>query len=170
MGRPLKTMKSTTKDLGYPNFSDREAPVKNSANTLNNNQYIGVVGGEDFATTTFPVLKCRVFVTGQGSETDGVIIRQKGATKYLVEDTGGNQGVCILADEADGALTEGNMNITFSLDDSTANRVKRLTNRYILDYSDNRYLANFFTDEGTMIKSGSANNGTMTIGIIESYT
>lgn len=170
MGRPLKTMKTATKDIGYPNFSDREAPVKNSAGTLDNDQYIGVVGGDDsasIASATHPILKCRVYISG-ASEADGYIIRQKGATKYLVSD-GTNTGVCILADEADGALSEGNMNITFSLDDSTAQRVKRLTNRYILDYSDNRYLANFFTDEGTMIKSGTAGD-TLQIGIIENYT
>lgn len=170
MGRPLKTMKTATKDIGYPNFSDREAPVKNSGETLNNDQYIGVVGGDDsgsIASATHPILKCRVYING-ASEADGYIIRQKGATKYLVSD-GTNTGVCVLADEADGALSEGNMNITFSLDDSTAQRVKRLTNRYILDYSDNRYLANFFTDQGTMIKSGTAGD-TLQIGIIENYT
>ena len=45
MGRPLKTMKTATKDIGYPNFSDREAPVKNSAGTLNNNQLTGTTVG-----------------------------------------------------------------------------------------------------------------------------
>jgi len=82
---------------------------------------------------------------------------------------GSNTGVCILADEADGALSAGNMNITFTLGDSTAVNIARLTNRYALDYSDNRYLVNFFTDEGTQIKSGTAGT-TLEIGIVENYT
>ena len=170
MGRPLKIKKTTTVDIGYPPFSALEAVVKNTAGTLNDNQYIQVVGGDDsandLATLQHPVIKCRVRIVGF-SEADGYIIRQKGSTKYLVTD-GTNTGVCILANEADGALTAGNMNMTFSLDDSTANRIKRLTNRYLIDYSNNRHLVNFFTDEGTMIKSGTKGD-TLQLGIIESY-
>jgi len=81
-------------------------------------------------------------------------------------------GVCVLANEADTALTEGNMNITFSTGDSTAQLISRLTNKFAMDYATppNRYLINFFTDEGTEIKSGAANNTTVDLGIIEKYT
>lgn len=70
-------------------------------------------------------------------------------------------GICVLANEADGALTEGNMNITFSTGDSTAQLISRLTNKFALDYATppNRYLVNFFTDEGTEIKSGTTGAG-----------
>lgn len=97
-------------------------------------------------------------------------------------------GVCILADEADTTLTSGNMNITFTLNDSTARRISKLTNKFILDFTggstyaatsvvnDVRYAANFFTDEGTVIKSGttgSGNTGTqqnlLDLGIVENY-
>ena len=87
-------------------------------------------------------------------------------------------GVCVLADEADGALTEGNMNITYTLNDSTATRISKLTNKFLLNFAggnpggnantgdawdyaqvtnDERKGPNFLTDEGTLVKSGSLN-------------
>ena len=174
MGRPLKIKKTTTKDIGFNPWSSLTAPVVPEGFTPDSaTEYAGVVGGVGngggVATTTYPVVKCRVYITGY-SEDDGFIIRQKGSTSYLVQDTSGNQGTCYLADEADGALTAGNMNITFTTGDSTATTIKRLTNRYALDYSDNRYAVNFFTDEGTEIKSGAANNTTIDLAIVEKYT
>jgi len=89
-------------------------------------------------------------------------------------------GVCVLADEADTTLSSGNMNITFTLNDSTARRISKLTNKFILDFTggstyaatsvvnDLRYAANFFTDEGTVIKSGT-NGTTLDLGIVENY-
>jgi hypothetical protein len=89
-------------------------------------------------------------------------------------------GVCVLADQADTTLSSGNMNITFSLNDSTARRISKLTNKFMLDFTggstyaatsvvnDLRYAANFFTDEGTVIKSGT-NGTTLDLGIVENY-
>ena len=166
MGRPLKIKKTTTVDIGFPNIGSLTAPV--NPETLNSDQFLGVVGGSNTVdTAAYPTVKCRVFISGAGAEADGWIIRQKGSTKYLVTD-GTNTGVCILANEADGALTEGNMNITLTFGDSTAVNIARLTNRYALDYSNTRYLANFFTDEGTEIKSGTAGS-TLGLGLVENY-
>jgi len=180
MGRPLKIKKTTTKDIGFNAWNQLTNPVFDSA--FNTDQFLGVVGGNDaandLATATYPVVKCRVFIAGAGAEADGYIIRQKGSTKYLVTD-GTNTGVCTLANEADTTLTEGNMNITFSLDDSTATLISKLTNKFMLDYSTPpvRYATNFFTDEGTQIKSGTTgqqNTATqqnlLSVGIVENYT
>ena len=165
MGRPLKIKKTTAVDIGFPNIGSLTAPV--NPETLNSAQFIGVVGGSDSVdSAAYPTVKCRVFISG-ASEADGYIVRQKGSTKYLVSD-GTNTGVCTLADEADSSLTEGNMNITLTFGDSTAVNIARLTNRYALDYSNNRYLVNFFTDEGTEIKSGTAGT-TLGLGIVENY-
>jgi hypothetical protein len=180
MGRPLKIKKSTTTDIGFNPFSVLTAPVVPEGFTPGSaTEYAGVVGGigdgEGIATPTYPVVKCRVYIAG-ASEADGYIIRQKGTTKYLVSD-GTNTGVCVLADEADGALTEGNMNITLTLDDSSPVNIAKLTNKFALDYNDVRYAVNFFTDEGTMIKSGTTGqNNTATqqnilsLGIVEKWT
>jgi hypothetical protein len=88
-------------------------------------------------------------------------------------------GTCVLANEADSSLTEGNMNITFSTGDSTAQLISRLTNRFALDYSDPpvRYAVNFFSDEGFEVKSGttgavnaSGQQNRVSLAIVENYT
>ena len=179
MGRPLKIKKSTTKDIGFNAWNALTNPVYPA--TFNAAQYEGVVGGVGngggVATAAYPVVKCRVFITGF-SEADGFILRQKGSTKYLVEGaSSGEQGVCVLANEAASSLTEGNMNISYSADDSSEVLIAKLTNKFALDYSDVRYAVNFFTDEGTVIKSGTtgqANTATqqnlLNLVIVEKYT
>jgi hypothetical protein len=86
-------------------------------------------------------------------------------------------GVCVLDDDVTPAA--GLMAITFTTGDSTATTVSKLTNKFLLDWTggstyaatsviaDKRYVTNFFTDEGTVIKSGTtgaANTGTVTTG------
>ncbi len=86
-------------------------------------------------------------------------------------------GVCVLDDDTTPAA--GLMAITFTVTDSTATTVSKLTNKFLLDWTggstyaatsviaDKRYATNFFTDEGTVIKSGTtgaANTGTVTAG------
>ena len=74
-------------------------------------------------------------------------------------------GTCILSDAA--SPTNGNMSIAWMQDDSTELYLSKLTNKWMLDWTggsnsyaaadvinDVRYAANFFTDEGTVIKSG----------------
>jgi hypothetical protein len=90
-----------------------------------------------------------------------------------------NVGTCVLANQADGALTLGNMNITFSTGDSTAQTISRLTNKFALDYSTPpvRYAVNFFSDEGFEVKSGttgavnvSGQQNRVDLAIVENYT
>jgi hypothetical protein len=86
-------------------------------------------------------------------------------------------GVCVLDDDVTPAA--GLMAITFTTGDSTATTISKLTNKFLLDWTggstyaatsviaDKRYVTNFFTDEGTVIKSGTtgaANTGTVTSG------
>jgi hypothetical protein len=86
-------------------------------------------------------------------------------------------GVCVLADDVTPAA--GLMAITFTIGDSTATTISKLTNKFLLDWTggstyadtsviaDKRYATNFFTDEGTVIKSGTTaapNTGTVTSG------
>lgn len=73
-------------------------------------------------------------------------------------------GICVLDNDVTPAA--GLMAITYTNNDSTATPISKLTNKFILDWTggstyaatevvnDVRYLANFFTDEGTAIKSG----------------
>lgn len=88
-------------------------------------------------------------------------------------------GTCVLANEADGTLSVGNMNITFSTGDSTAQLISRLTNKFALDYSTPpvRYAVNFFSDEGFEVKSGTTGAANVTgqqnrvsLAIVENFT
>jgi len=100
MGRPLKIKKITESaynsttganpgvDIGFNAFNQLTAPTLPAGGTLTSSQFLGVVGGAQpptVATAAFPIIKCRVFVTGF-AEADGQIIRQKGSRKYLVAD------------------------------------------------------------------------------------
>jgi hypothetical protein len=90
-----------------------------------------------------------------------------------------NVGTCVLANQADGSLTLGNMNISLSQGDSTAQLISKLTNKFALDYSvpPVRYLTNFFSDEGFEIKSGttgaanvSGQQNQVSLAIVENFT
>ena len=247
MGRPLKIQKistgsgnsgaSVSVDLAYPNFGSLTAPVFNSpVQTLNNNQYLGVVGGAaptDVPTVTNPRIDVTVNIAqpdGSGlGVAQGYIIRQKGAHKYLVGDvtgvvggafvvgqayqivslgttnwesagaganyavglvftaatvgdgdgTANSVGVCVLDNDVTPAV--GLMAITFTIGDSTATPLSKLTNKFLLDWTggstyaadqvinDVRIVANFFTDEGTVIKSGTAQT-TIGLAIVDNVT
>jgi len=118
MGRPLKIQKlstgsgnsgaSVSVDLAYPNFGSLTNPVFNSpVQTLNNNQYLGVVGGAA-PTDTPSVTNPRVDVIVNIAQPDGsglgvaqgYIIRQKGAHKYLVGDVTGVVGGAFVVGQA----------------------------------------------------------------------
>ena len=103
MGRPLKIQKYSTGsgnsgaavgvDIGYPNFGSLTDPVFNApVQTLDDAQYVGVVGGASSTATsaTNPRVLIEVNITlasGSGSgSAAGYIIRLKGSHKYLVGD------------------------------------------------------------------------------------
>jgi len=89
-------------------------------------------------------------------------------------------GVCVLEDSATPSA-EGFMSITYTNTDSTATTISKLTNKFLLNYAggsgysaaevvnDVRLVANFFTDEGTVIKSGTAQT-TIDLAIVDNVT
>jgi hypothetical protein len=88
-------------------------------------------------------------------------------------------GVCVLDNDTTPAA--GLMAITYTLGDSTATTISKLTNKWLLNFAggsgftqaeitnDVRYAANFFTDEGTVIKSGTAQT-TVELAIVDNVT
>jgi len=134
MGRPLKIQKlstgsgnsgaSVSVDLAFPNFGSLTNPVFNSpVQTLNNNQYLGVVGGATGVTNAAPpptTTNPRIDVTvniaapsGSGiGVAQGYIIRQKGAHKYLVGDVTGVTGGAFVVGQAYQIVTVGTTNWT----------------------------------------------------------
>jgi hypothetical protein len=93
--------------------------------------------------------------------------------------TANSVGVCVLDDDVTPAV--GLMAITYTLGDSTATTISKLTNKWLLNWAggstyaatsvinDVRYVTNFFTDEGTVIKSGTAQT-TVELAIVDNVT
>jgi len=130
MGRPLKIAKlqgTTVVDSAIPG-------------TINT-QPVGGVGG--LTSITGNQIKPRVKI-GAASNADGSILRQKGRKKFLVTDSS-NEGICTLVDKADGSLANNEMSITATRSTAATFRAKRISNRYVWDFSDNRYLWTFGT-------------------------
>lgn len=97
MGRPLKIKKvietggNVGKDIGFNAFDQLTNPALPTGGTMENTMYLGVVGGVQpptVATAAYPIVKVEVNITNSYSgQTPGVIIRQKGARKFLVATT-----------------------------------------------------------------------------------
>lgn len=169
MGRPLKIKKTTTTDIGFNNVGSLTNPVYPAS--MASTAFFGVVGGANtsVATSSYPVVAVHACELG-GTEEEAYIIRQKGQTTYLVYgQTSGNTYQATLANETVGNLTPGNMNITMSVGDSADTLIAKLTNRYAFDYSNNRYLINFFNDGDTEIISGTKGE-TITTAVADKYT
>ena len=207
MGRPLKIKKAAATDIGFNNPGDDSSPRIPSGEL-----YFGQVGGDTYrATGDNPVTSCRVKI-GTVAEAEGYIIRQKGATKYLVADATGvtagsfitgntyiitalgntdftlvggpssaavgttfvatgagagtgtvdTIGTCVLADLADAALTADTMTITYSEPASGQIRIKRMTNRYAINFANARVVVNYFNILDDTVEKSGADKDTMT--------
>jgi len=112
MGRPLKIKKSTTIDIGFNNFGNLTASSVGST-SFTSSQFVGVVGGANasIATATFPVVACNANINGLGN-TASYIIRQKGATKYLVGSTDTTTAANIVAGSSYLIVTAGTTTFT----------------------------------------------------------
>lgn len=212
MGRPLKIKISNTQDAGFNN----PGPLIGMATTPTGELFYGVVGGNiSTSDYDFPVTTTRIFPAGGSitTEGDGYILRQKGASKYLVSRvdstaidpadavvgqvirivTVGNTdwsammgdsnqgtiaigliftvvaasaagstgtatecGICTLANKADASLASGEMTITYTAADSSAVRIKRMSNKQCIDFSDPPVvsLTNFFNILDDTVKIG----------------
>ena len=211
MGRPLKIKKAAATDIGFNNPGDDSSPRIPSGEL-----YFGQVGGDTYrATGDNPVTSCRVKI-GTVAEAEGYIIRQKGATKYLVADATGvtagsfitgntyiitalgntdftlvggpssaavgttfvatgagagtgtvdTIGTCVLADLADAALTADTMTVTYGDEGSSLVRIKRMTNKYAINFSNDRVLVNYFNVVDASIEKSGA-EGTHTIDLVQ---
>lgn len=76
------------------------------------------------------------------AEADGYIVKQKGSRRYLVSD-GTNTGICKLEDLANGSLTDGTMTVTFTKDDASTVRAKKLNNHTFVDFAGARHVWTF---------------------------
>ena len=140
------------------------------------------------ATSTVAGLAYRILTTGTtpwsaiGGPTSTVAIGDVFTATGVGTGSGTVQlvGICSLSNEANASLTSGNMTITMDIGDSSTTRVSKLTNKYALDWTGGntyaatsvvqriRYLANFFDQGETAIKSGTAQTN-VTIAQVDRY-
>ena len=129
MGRPLKIQKYSTGsgnggaavavDQAYPPFtspSSMDLPTVVLPTPTTTSLWMGVVGGQrgGAVSATYPVVEVQVNIalaSGSGAGAhNGVILRQKGSRKFLVQDTTAIQDESIVAGNAYIITTLGNTN------------------------------------------------------------
>jgi hypothetical protein len=130
-----------------------------------------------------------------GSAAVGTIFTPTAAAGAGTSGTAQEVGVCVLT--SDLTPTAGLMSISYFQGDSTEVAVSRLTNKFLLNWTnfqnaagdsltsyadggdntgpvvysgEGQYLANYFTDEETATKSGSELDATLELAIVENYT
>ncbi len=119
-----------------------------------NKKYFGPLANADTTDKPLNDVKFNIAVNcqvGSNSESvSGYIIRQRSATKFLVNDLKngtkktpsgsgtGNVGVCTLVNKADGSLAANEMSINGFLNGTTV-RISKLYNRTCRDFANNRY-------------------------------
>lgn len=141
-------------------IADEDLVVGNAymITSVGNTNWVAVGAPANYGVGT--VFTCRADV-GAGSGTANLV------------------GICVLDNDVTPAA--GLMCITYTNNDSTATPISKLTNKFLLDYTggsgysqaevtaDVRYVANFFTDEGSVIKSGTA-QATIDLVIVDNVT
>lgn len=130
-----------------------------------------------------------------GTAAVGTIFTPTAAAGAGTSGTAQEVGVCILT--SDLTPTAGLMSISYFQGDSTEVAISKLTNKFLLNWTsfqnadgtgltsyadggnnageviysgEGQFLANFFTDEETATKSGSEENASLSIAIVENYT
>ena len=76
---------------------------------------------------------------GANANANGSILAAKGSRKFKVTD-GTNTGICTLVDKANGSLAANEMSITCTLPNSSTFRAARINNKFVWDFSGNKYL------------------------------
>ena len=97
---------------------------------------------------------------GVGSEFEATTVGGAGT------GTANTIGTCVLADLADAALTADTMTVTYGDEDSSLVRIKRMTNKYAINFSNDRVLVNYFNVVDAAIEKSGA-EGTHTIDLVQ---
>ena len=98
--------------------------------------YPGAVGGDKIQVG--PQLHVQVRIAGQAA-AEGSILLMKGAHKHYVMDAAGHEGQCTLVNKAKASLAAGEMSITVTKADSSTFYAKKITNKFVWDFNDNKY-------------------------------
>ena len=128
--------------------------VSDGSFIVGNNYIITSVGNTDWAAAgANPGF-------GVGSEFEATSVGGAGT------GTADTIGTCVLADKADASLAADEMTITYADEDSTLIRIKRMTNKYAINFSNQRVLVNYFNVVDASIEKSGA-EGTTTIDLVQ---
>ena len=106
-----------------------------------NKRYFGTTadGGDETGEGTLTVS----VKVGSNTATDlGIILSQRSETKFSVDDNpagGGNTGVCTLVNKATGSLAADEMSLQGFVDGASAVYIRKVQNRTMIDFDNNRY-------------------------------
>ena len=110
-----------------------------------NKKYFGSTqvspGGAD--RTNEERLTVSVKVGANSATALGIILNQRSETKFTVSDdpdgVGGNEGVCTLVNKATGSLGNNEMSLQGFVVGGNAVYIRKVQNRTMIDFDDNRY-------------------------------
>ena len=111
----------------------------------------GIVGGNGGLTSIDGnQIQCKVYLDGGSQGANGSILRQRGRGKFLVTD-GTRVGVCTLVNKAAGSLAVGEMSIQATTSAPANFYASRLTNKFVRDFSGNKYVWKFGDADGDIV-------------------
>ena len=125
--------------------------------------YIGGTGG--LTSQTGRQIQPNVFLTG-GSSATGSIIAQKGRKEFLVTD-GTRTGQCTLVNS--GTLAAGQMYILCTKADTTTFYAARISNKYVHDFSGNKYRYHLATATTSNTAAVDAAAGNFNLYVLVAY-
>ena len=106
-----------------------------------NKRYFGTTasGGDESNEENLSV---SVKVWANAATDLGIIVSQRSETKFNVDDDpagGGNTGVCSLVNKATASLAANEMSLQGYVDNASAVYIRKVHNRTMIDFNDNRY-------------------------------
>ena len=124
-----------------------------------NKRYFGWLDDPDDSTLkplndTFYNITINVQVAANPETETGLILSQKSTNKFRVNDAkdrSGNEGICTLVDKAPSSLADGEMTLQGYIDGETIVNIRKVQNRTMLDFDNNRYTWEIQDDSTTNI-------------------
>jgi hypothetical protein len=115
---------------------------------INLHKFGGIVSKADLQ------LEVKANLSGTPNVTAG-LVQQKKQRTFRVEDSVGNKALCTFVDKAPAACLEGEMSMRITPAVGPTFYVKRITNRYVWDFSNVRYTWAFNATTGKVVAEAS---------------
>ena len=114
--------------------------------------HIGGTGGDTGLAGNQIQGSCKI---GNNAASACWVVRQKGAHKFLVQDTSANRGICTLVDKAQSSLSDNEMSILVTTTTGSF-YASRITNKFVYDFTGNKYRYWFAAAIATFVQVSSS--------------